>query len=145
MPGLDTHDLRSNKGNNFLQAVVEALITFETVKLSEQQKIQSLNYAHDFVQSEIQSLPLMLRALFFLGMMSFRFLVVITQGSGFSKLPLEKRKTIIQSWAWGRVALARQLFRVIRSTALLAFYEFPDVKTNMIPPDDKSDLQVAPR
>jgi hypothetical protein len=145
MTTLENHGRLSKIRNNFLKSMVEVIITFETVRLSEQQQVQCLNYTCNFVRGQIQSLPLMLRALFSLGMIFFRVVVMITNWSGFSGLPLEKRKMIIRSWAWGRVALARQLFRVVRSTALLAFYEYPDVQTGIIPPNDNFDSRVASR
>jgi len=118
-------------GKDFLAALIETILPAETAGLSEEQRAQCLDYVRDFVRSELADLPWSMRALFMAGMLFFRFFVIITRFSGFSRLSAEKRRTTVEAWAWGRFYIARQLFRVVRSLALLAFYEIPAVKAGM--------------
>jgi hypothetical protein len=42
----------------------------------------------------------------------------------FVKLPLNLRKRAFGAFAYGKVGPARKLFKLVRSTALLGFYEY---------------------
>ena len=65
--------------------------------------------------------------LFRLGMLVFRLTALLTCLMPFTRLSLEKRRGLVERWAYGSWALPRQLFRPVRSIALLAFYEFMDL------------------
>ncbi len=45
----------------------------------------------------------------------------------FTMLSLETRRKVVNFWAYGPIPLTRQMFRALRSTALLAFFENPEV------------------
>jgi len=120
--------------NLFLYSVIEAIIPLETIPLNEPERAKCAKTVTGFVQGQLQSLPVLLRAAFAAGMAAFRILVRMRYFSNFKNLSLDKRKKIVAGWAWGKVALARQLFRVVRSTALLAFYEIPAVKAALETP-----------
>jgi len=81
-----------------------------------------------FIDVQVASLPPRLRTLFHAGMTFFRVCVRLRYGSSFCALPLAKRRAIVEWWAFGRFALLRQLFRPVRSFALLAYYERPETK-----------------
>jgi uncharacterized protein (TIRG00374 family) len=76
-----------------------------------------------FVQEQIDALPGTLRLLLALGLGAFRVAVRVACLRSFCALPLARRRRIVSAFAYGRYALARQLFRVLRSTALLGYYE----------------------
>ncbi|HZR26131.1 MAG TPA: lysylphosphatidylglycerol synthase transmembrane domain-containing protein [Vicinamibacterales bacterium] len=114
-----------------MQSIVEALVPWQTLTLDAERRAQALRSATRFVVGEIHALPIPLRALFSIGMLGFRVVVRATTGRGFCDLALPQRERIVNAWAFGSVAPARQLFRVIRSTALLAFWETPGMRTAM--------------
>jgi hypothetical protein len=60
-------------------------------------------------------------------MLGFGVLVWLRYFRSFSFLPLAKRVEIFNAWAYGKIPIKRQLFKLIRSTALLAFFEHPVV------------------
>jgi hypothetical protein len=76
-----------------------------------------------FVQGQVNALPTQLRLLLSIGLLGFRTLVRVRHVRGFCSLPLATRREVVNAWAYGRHAPARQLFRVLRSTALLCYYE----------------------
>lgn len=81
-----------------------------------------------FVQGQIDALPAMLRMLLFIGLSGFRFLVRLRYAASFCALPLETRRRVVNFWAYGPYALTRALFRVLRSTVLLRYYEDSDLE-----------------
>jgi uncharacterized protein (TIRG00374 family) len=81
-----------------------------------------------FLDGQIAALPPRLQTMFHLGMTFFRVVVRIRHGSSFCALPVARRRAIVNGWAFGRIALLRQLFRPVRSLALLAYYERPDAR-----------------
>jgi hypothetical protein len=130
----------------FINSIIEATIPIETIPLNGPEREKTVEMVADFVQGQLKSLPVLMRALFAVGMMTFRLFVRIRYLSSFNKLPLDRRSEIVSSWAWGKVALGRQLFRPLRSTALLAFYELPDVKAAIeIPAVSEEPAQLGSR
>jgi glycosyltransferase 2 family protein len=87
----------------------------------------------EFVHAETRDLPGRLAWLFDVGMLGFRVLTLITQFSRFERLPPQRRRAWVERWAYGGLTPARQLFRAVRSTALLAYYEHDRVKQVMLP------------
>jgi hypothetical protein len=86
-----------------------------------------VSYVADFIQKEIRNLPQKFQLLFSIGMFCFNMLVWLRYFRSFSLLSLPLRVKIFNRWAYGKLALPRQLFRLVRSTALLAFFEHPSV------------------
>jgi uncharacterized membrane protein YbhN (UPF0104 family) len=80
-----------------------------------------------FVAEEVDALPARLHVLFMAGMTLFRLYVRLRHLRSFCALDLDRRRRAVDAWAFGRLALLRQLFRPIRSIALLAYYERPQV------------------
>jgi uncharacterized protein (TIRG00374 family) len=79
----------------------------------------------DFVHGQMQALSPRLRMMLHVGLYTFRAFVRIRHFAGFCSLSNEVRRDCVSRWAFGRVALFRQLFRPLRSTALLAHYDLP--------------------
>jgi hypothetical protein len=84
-----------------------------------------------FVQGQVDALPTQLRLMLLAGLLVFRAAVRARHLRGFRDLPLATRREIVNAWAFGPHALARQLFRVLRSTALLCYYEEASVKASV--------------
>jgi hypothetical protein len=79
------------------------------------------------MEAQIGALPPRLRTMFHLGMLFFRSVVHARYLKSFCALDVERRRAIVDAWAFGRIALLRQLFRPVRSLAVLAYYERPEV------------------
>jgi len=115
----------------FIYALCEGMVFEESKNLDESTKKMEIIKISDFFQNQIQNLPIPPRILFTVGMILFKGYVMARYFRGFNNLPPEKRNRIIANWAWGRSALLRQLFRVVRSTVFLAFYEIPEVRMSL--------------
>lgn len=115
----------------FIYALCEGMVFEESKMLDEQLKKIALIKVSDFFQKQIQNLPFLPKILFIAGMFLFRAYVLARHFRSFNKLSPEKRSRIIASWAYGRFALLRQLFRAVRSAVFLAFYEIPEVKISL--------------
>jgi hypothetical protein len=116
------------RAGDFVIALCEAIAPFDAVALDEGQKAGVLERVAGFVQGELDSIPLPARMAFTAGMWCFRGWVVLRYARGFLSLAPAKRRAAVAAWTWGRVALARLLFRVVRYTAFLAFYEDGEVQ-----------------
>jgi len=84
---------------------------------------EGVKQAADFLMAEIRALPRLLAIGVTLGLTAFRAYVFVTHFRPFCSLSVETRRRIVHSWAWGRVGLARQLFRALRSIAIMAYFE----------------------
>lgn len=112
-----------------LRSLVDAFIPWPRMTIEPAGRAAVLDSTTQFVVGQIRALPVRLRVLFSIGMIGFRIVVRATTGRGFCDLDLERRQRIVRAWAFGPVAPARQLLRVVRSTALLAFWESPAART----------------
>jgi uncharacterized protein (TIRG00374 family) len=96
-----------------------------------------------FMEGQIAALPPSLRTMFHLGMTFFRFTVRARYVSSFCGLPVDRRRALVDAWAFGRIGLLRQLFRPVRSLAVLAYYERPEVVRALAPRDSRPHLAVV--
>jgi len=60
-----------------------------------------------------------------IALVGFRIAVRLRFLRAYCDLPLATRRRIAAWWAYGPSPLTRQMFRGLRSTALLAYYEHP--------------------
>lgn len=112
----------------FLHALTEAVLPVDEIKLENTARDRILNEVAAFLQGQIEALPRRLRWMFGFGMLGFRAVVILTHFRNFTALSESERRRAVELWAYGRFGLGRSLFRLVRSTALLAFYEFPEVE-----------------
>ncbi|MGH7293873.1 MAG: hypothetical protein ACRELB_03015, partial [Polyangiaceae bacterium] len=82
---------------------------------------------------EMGALPPRIRVLYEAGMATFRFWVHLRYFRTFCGLDLERQRAAVKWWAFGPVRLFRQLFRPVRSIALLAYYERDGVARALAP------------
>jgi hypothetical protein len=111
--------------SRFMCALADASTPLEDDHLTGASRAHAVRDVATFIDGQMAALPFRLRALFATGMLGFRLATRLACLSSFSALPPERRRAWFERWAYGRVALARQLFRGVRSTALLAYYELP--------------------
>lgn len=81
-----------------------------------------------FTVTELERLPFRLRVIFDTGIVVFKALVIVFNGKFLCDLPLARRRALIESWAFGRVALTRKFMKPIRSLALCYYYDHPEVQ-----------------
>jgi len=115
----------NEKATPFMYALAEASLPLYQYRLDNQETVTA--YCADFVQGEIRSLSKKFQLLFTIGMLGFNLLIWARYFQIFTRLPLSHRIQIFNGWAYGKIPLTRQLFKLIRSTALLAFFEHPAV------------------
>ena len=115
----------SDTASLFIYKLTEAALPLDSYKLTNQQEI--ISYVADFIQGEIRNLSKKIQVLFSIGMFGFGTLVWLRYLRTFSQLPLTRRISIYNGWAYGKIPVTRQLFKLVRSTALLAFFEHPAV------------------
>jgi len=117
--------------NAFVRAVVGALVPWDLVRLRTRERDETLDSVAHFVEGQVKALPASLGALFSIGMLGFRVVVGLGHARGFADLAKEDQVRVVERWAYGKMALTRQLFRLVRSTALLAFFDHPHVQSAM--------------
>ena len=130
--GLDVNR-RANTETGLYLALTEALVPPPDPALSFDARRAVVLESALFVREQIQALPPQLLMLMTIGLTGFRLLVRLRHVRSFADLPLDRRREILEWWAYGPFSLTRGLFRAIRSTALLAYYEHPLVTG---PPDE---------
>jgi uncharacterized protein (TIRG00374 family) len=111
--------------SRFTRALTEAALPLDRDGLAGEAGAEVVNEVAGFVAGQIRELPVRLRALFAVGLGAFRTATRLRYLRGFCDLAPATRRAWFERWAYGSVPLARQLFRPVRSTALLAYYEHP--------------------
>lgn len=119
---------REQPASAFTIGLVEAMV----VSSGRTAEPTAALYAATFVDGQLQALPPKLRLLFECGMTFFRFVTRLRYLRGYCKLPIETRHRWAMAWAENRIALFRQLFKPVRATALLAYYDHADVKRALL-------------
>jgi len=115
---IDRHD-RSARPTRFDRALVLALLPDE----HPVDRSAAIEEAVHFTVHAVKSLPSRLRFMFGCGMLAFRMFTVVRYGKPFVRLAPDRRRRAVSTWAFGPIGPMRQLFRPIRSTALLAYFE----------------------
>jgi uncharacterized protein (TIRG00374 family) len=111
--------------SRFHLALTEAAIPLESAFPPGEERDRVRHEVATFVAGQLEQLPVRLRVAFALGLLGFRAITRLRYGRGFCDLPVAPRRAWFEAWAYGRWSLGRQLFRAVRSTALLAWYELP--------------------
>jgi len=106
----------------FLRAAIDGLIPADAAETAEQRS-RALDYSAAFVRGQLQAMPLVLQMLLAAGIAVFTLVTWLRWLRGFTALGMPQRQAWMHAWAYGRIALARQLFRPVRSLAALAYFE----------------------
>jgi len=114
--------------SRFVLALAEAAVPLDRDGIPEAATAPLVREVAGFVGGQLHELPVRLRAMFYTGLAGFRMVTRLRYARGFCELPAATRREWFERWAYGPVPLARQLFRPVRATALLAYYEHPDVR-----------------
>jgi uncharacterized protein (TIRG00374 family) len=124
--------------SNFDIALTEALLTPHGNALDRKALVEVAT----FMSQEMQALPARLNLMFEVGMATFRLYVRLRTLRSFCALDVERRRAVVHSWAFGPIGLLRQLFRPVRSVALLAYYEEAAVARALSPVPQTSTALV---
>jgi uncharacterized membrane protein YbhN (UPF0104 family) len=112
----------TSEAGQLMLAITEALVP-EVSGEAPASHAERVDRTAAFVQGQVDALPRLLWLALLLGLLGFRVLVRLRYGHGFCNLPLETRRRIARWWAFGPYRLTRAMFRLLRSTALLAWFE----------------------
>lgn len=112
----------------FTHALVESVVSTKGVSANP----AALKEAADFVHGQLDALQPQIKLLFESGMTFFRFVTRLRFLRGYCDIPFEARREWTLAWAESRYGLLRKLFKPIRATALLAYYDHPAVKSVLI-------------
>jgi hypothetical protein len=119
---------REVESNDFFRALSEALVPLHSLEVDAADREQILEDVTSFVREQLNSLPAKLRLMFAIGTFGFKLYIAMWYLGFFCKLKLKRREQAVEAWSYGWLPPARQLFRPLRSTALLSFYEHPKVQ-----------------
>lgn len=120
--GARTRSPVDERPSQLIVSLVDALVSGQVAgepKPSE----ETIRETATFVQGQVNALPTKLRIAFSVGMFGFRILVRARYLRSFCALALSTRRRIVDFWAFGPYRFTRQLFRLLRSTAFLHYYE----------------------
>jgi len=106
----------------FLRAIVDGLIP-EHPSEPPDRRAQALDFSAAFVREQLQAMPLVLQVLLACGLTVFSAITWLRWLRGIGALSAARRRAWMHAWAYGRVTLARKLFRPLRSLAALAYFE----------------------
>jgi uncharacterized protein (TIRG00374 family) len=109
----------------FITALVEPMLPWSLVALDARERGVLLAAVSEFVSGQVEALPKHLRLQARVGLLGFAALFALGTFGRFVRLPLDRRQRIVERWAFGRLSLPRQLFRMLRGVALLAFCDHP--------------------
>jgi hypothetical protein len=94
----------------------------------------------EFVWAQIGSMPLFLRVPYEAALFAFNWLAVARHGRVYSGLDGERQGAYVLAWSGSRLRLGRDLVKLVRSCALLQFFDHPLVLAQL-----ESDRTEAPR
>jgi len=128
------------KPSRFMIALAEAAIPLDADGISGESRTAVVAEVATFLAGQLEMLPTRLRFAFDAGFTAFRFATRVRFLRGFCELPGPRRSAWFEQWAYGNAALGRSLFRAVRSTALLAYYEQPAARAAL----DASSASMRP-
>jgi hypothetical protein len=92
-----------------------------------------------FVTSQIEALPAFLGPPYRLAIAAFDWLPALRHGRRFTHLEASAARRWLSLWSDGPIPLARDFVKLVRSCALLAYYDHPEVA-----PGPSSGVGAAP-
>ena len=113
------------------RCIIEAILPGRGSLTSDEHEA-AVRGATSFVLQQVGELEPMLRLKLILGLAGFRAYVCARMLHPFDRLPIDKRHRLVDRWSYGLALRPRQLFRLIRSLALLAYYEHPAVRHSLL-------------
>lgn len=84
-----------------------------------------------YVAGQIAAMPRFLRLPFRAALAAFELLAVVRYRRRFASLPAEHRAAYVASWSGAPVAAMRDFVKLVRSTALLVYFDHPLVRVRL--------------
>jgi hypothetical protein len=85
-----------------------------------------------FVASQIMALPEFLRVPYRLAITAFALLPIVRYGRPFLALPDDAKHAWLALWSDGKIGATRNFVKLIRGCALLAYYDHPLVRAELV-------------
>ena len=127
MPGLD-----AERPSRHLRAIVDTIAPGDGNGLSEADRRRVVDESAVFVAGQVAAMSKELRFKAWAGIAGFRAYALLRRGKPFDTLPLDARQRLAERWSYGSLYLPRQLFRMLRSLTLLAWFEHPLVVRTLV-------------
>jgi hypothetical protein len=86
----------------------------------------------DFVASQIGALPSFMHLPYRLGITAFQLLSLLRHGRRFAFLPKPAKESYLSFWSDGKIGPMRDFVKLIRSCALLAYFDHPEVRKRLL-------------
>lgn len=115
----------ADRPSRYLKAIVDTIAPAEGYGLSNADRRRVLDESTCYVVGQVAAMSPELRFKAWAGLMGFRLYSLMRLGKTFDTLPLNQRQRLTDSWSYGSMYLPRQLFRMLRSLTLLAYFEHP--------------------
>ena len=117
----------ANEPPAFLVAIAEATVPVAAAPLSEEDRRDAIAAAARFGFEQIRAMTAGLRLRAWAGLAGFRLHAWVRHARPFTSLEAEQQRRLVDIWSYGRLTLPRQLFRMLRSVILLAYFEHPAI------------------
>ncbi len=118
---------RAERPARYLRAIVEAILPWDRFVLSEADQRSVLDESTAFVRGQINAMSAPLQLQVWVALLVFRAYAWVRCGGAICRLPLPRRRRLVDSWSYGPLYLPRQLFRMLRGITLLVYFEHPVV------------------
>ncbi len=88
--------------------------------------------ATDFVCSQIAGMPSFLRLPYRLALVVFNWLPLLRWARSFARLPEPAKAAYLSFWSDGGISLNRDFVKLLRSCALLAYFDHEEVRRQLV-------------
>jgi hypothetical protein len=113
-------------------------------ELDEQARARVHADVTGFVVSQIEGLPSFLHLPYRLGITTFHLLSLLRYGRRFASLPDAARESYLSFWSDGVMGPTRDFIKLIRSCALLAYFDHPGVRRRLLAEREGKSAVIAP-
>ncbi len=107
-----------------LRSIVEIIVP-DYPRLDSAQRAAVVDDVTRYVSTQIDSMPGFLRLPYELALLSFEALPVLRHGRLFHRLSPAARASVLARWSDASLLARRNFVKLIRSTALLAYFDHP--------------------
>ncbi len=122
---------RLSQSQRQLVAKIVGLVLPERPALSAPERERVHSAVSGFVASQIEALPTFLALPYRVALLAFQLLSTLRYGRRFDGLNEASQAAYLALWSDGPVAPARDFTKLIRSCALLAYFDHPDVRSQL--------------
>ncbi|MBI1816118.1 MAG: hypothetical protein HYR72_14155 [Deltaproteobacteria bacterium] len=106
-------------------AAIVGCIAPEYPALNAATRVKALDDVTRYVASQIDGMPSFLRAPYRLALLAFSWLPLLRYARPFSALPAATQLSYLTLWSDGPIGPMRDFVKLIRSCALLAYFDHP--------------------